>query len=159
MRPCRAAPASRERGGGTPREPFAVLRRSVSPPDLSFDLVFAVGRLAEHLLAKLSQRGAAETAETAEILVAVLSRWALTSFDATFLNVELPRTRWLVLTVMGPGLYTDAQIPHPFADRPWAFAVPPAAVLLLTDVTAALVLALTREHRNVRNSMTDGKEG
>ncbi|WP_404870741.1 low temperature requirement protein A [Kitasatospora griseola] len=127
------------------------MRRSVSPPELFFDLVFvfAVGRLAEHLLAKLSRRGAAETAVT---LVAVLSRWALTSFDATFLNVGLPRTRWLVLTVTGPGLYTDARIPHAFADRPWAFAVPPATVPLLTDVTAAataLTAVLRRHYRRV----------
>ncbi|PJN21084.1 hypothetical protein CG736_35100 [Kitasatospora sp. CB02891] len=89
---------------GTPREPFAVLRRSVSPPELFFDLVsvfvFAVGRLAEHLLAKLSWRGAAETAVT---LAAVLNCRALTSFDAAFPDVGLPRTRWLVLTVTGPG--------------------------------------------------------
>ncbi|MEV7121122.1 low temperature requirement protein A [Kitasatospora griseola] len=131
----------------TPREPFAVLRRSVSPLELFFDLVFvfAVGQLAEHLLAKLSWRGAAETAV---MLVAVLSCWALTSFDATFLDVELPRTRWLVLTVMGLGLYANAQIPHAFADRPWAFAVPLVAVLLLTDVTAAATAptAILRRH-------------
>ncbi|MFE7595300.1 low temperature requirement protein A [Kitasatospora sp. NPDC057512] len=129
------------------REPFAVLRRSVSPLELFFDLVFvfAVGQLAEHLHEELSWRGAGESAV---MLVAVLSCWALTSFDATFLDVELPRTRWLVLTVMGLGLYANAQIPHAFAGRPWAFALPLAAVLFLTAVTAAVTAptAVLRGH-------------
>ncbi|MFE7615403.1 low temperature requirement protein A [Streptomyces sp. NPDC057496] len=117
--------------------PFAVLRRNVSPLELFFDLVFvfAIGRLAEHLHDELSWRGAAETGV---MLVAVLSTWALTSFDATFLDVELPRTRRLVLAVMGFGLFMNAQIPHAFADRPWAFVVPLVSILLLTDVVAAV---------------------
>ncbi|MFJ6014968.1 low temperature requirement protein A [Streptomyces sp. NPDC092952] len=112
-------------------------RRSVAPLELFFDLVFvfAIGRLAEHLHGELSWRGAAETAV---MLVAVLSLWALTSFDATFLDVERPRTRWLVLVVMGLGLFMNAQIPHAFAGRPWAFALPLVAILLLVDLTAAL---------------------
>lgn len=62
----------------------------------------------------------------------------MTSFDATFLDIERSLTRWLVLTVMGLGLFMNAQIPHAFADRPWAFAVPLVAILLLTDITAAV---------------------
>lgn len=113
------------------------LRRSVSPLELFFDLVFvfAFGQLAEHLHAELTWRGAGETAV---MLVAVLSLWALTSFDATFLDVLRPMTRWLVLVVMGLGLFMNAQIPHAFADRPWAFALPLVAILLLVDVTAAV---------------------
>ncbi|MFF8883598.1 low temperature requirement protein A [Streptomyces flaveolus] len=112
-------------------------RRSVAPLELFFDLVFvfAIGQLAEHLLRELSWRGAAETAV---MLVAVLSVWALTSFDATFLDVDRPRTRWLVLVVMGLGLFMNAQVPHAFADRPWAFAVPLVVILLLVDLTAAV---------------------
>ncbi|MFF2950485.1 low temperature requirement protein A [Kitasatospora sp. NPDC057965] len=133
------------------RAPFSVLRRSVSPLELFFDLVFvfAIGQLAEHLHEELSWRGAAETAV---MLVAVLSCWALTSFDATFLDVELPRTRWLVLTVMGLGLFMNAQVPHAFAGRPWAFAVPLVAILFLTDVTAAVTAptaVLRRHYRRV----------
>ncbi|MGW9453411.1 low temperature requirement protein A [Streptomyces sp. NPDC055632] len=116
---------------------FALPRRNVSPLELFFDLVFvfAVGQLAEHLHAELSWRGAAETAV---MLVAVLSTWALTSFDATFLDVDKPRTRRLILAVMGLGLFMNAQIPHAFAERPWAFAVPLVAILLLTDIVAAV---------------------
>ncbi|SEF17580.1 low temperature requirement protein A [Streptomyces sp. Ag109_O5-10] len=118
--------------------PFAGLRRNVSTLELFFDLVFvfAVGQLADHLHAELSWRTAAETAV---MLIAVLSTWALTSFDATFLDVERPRTRRLVLVlvVMGLGLFMNAQIPHAFAGRPWAFVVPLAAILLLVDITAA----------------------
>ncbi|MFE0359529.1 low temperature requirement protein A [Streptomyces nigra] len=117
--------------------PFASVRRSVAPLELFFDLVFvfAVGQLAHHLHDELSWRGAAETAV---MLVAVLSTWALTSFDATFLDVAKPRTRWLVLVVMGLGLFMNAQIPHAFADRPWAFAIPLVVILLLVDVFAAV---------------------
>ncbi|MFE6779861.1 low temperature requirement protein A [Streptomyces sp. NPDC057702] len=118
------------------RASWETLRRSVSPLELFFDLVFvfAFGQLAEHLHAELSWRGAGETAV---MLVAVLSLWALTSFDATFLDVERPMTRRLVLSVMGLGLFMNAQIPHAFAGRPWAFAVPLVAILLLVDLTAA----------------------
>ncbi|MFB6892408.1 low temperature requirement protein A [Kitasatospora sp. NPDC056327] len=130
---------------------FAGPRRNVSPLELFFDLVFvfAIGRLAEHLHAVLSWRGGAETAV---MLVAVLSLWALTSFDATFLDVERPRTRALVLVVMGLGLFMNAQIPHAFAGRPWAFVVPLVAILLLTDLTAAFAAptpALRRHYHRV----------
>ncbi|RVU23972.1 low temperature requirement protein A [Streptomyces antnestii] len=109
----------------------------MAPLELFFDLVFvfAIGQLAEHLLAELSWRG---VAETAVMLIAVLSTWALTSFDATFLDVKQARTRRLVLVVMGLGLFMNAQIPHAFADRPWAFVIPLVAILLLTDLVAAV---------------------
>ncbi|CAL9348389.1 low temperature requirement protein A [Streptomyces albus] len=118
-------------------EPLARLRRAISPLELFFDLVFvfAVGQLAAHLHEELSWRGAAETAV---MLVAVMSTWALTSFDATFLDIERLRTRQLVLVVMALGLFMNAQIPHAFDDRPWAFAVPLVAIVLLTDITAAV---------------------
>ncbi|WP_406859099.1 low temperature requirement protein A [Streptomyces sp. HUAS MG47] len=115
----------------------AAPRRAVAPLELFFDLVFvfAVGQLAHHLHDELSWRGAAETAV---MLVAVLSTWALTSFDATFLDVERKRTNRLVLVVMGLGLFMNAQIPRAFADRPWAFVVPLVAILLLTAGVAAV---------------------
>ncbi|RKT87145.1 Low temperature requirement protein LtrA [Saccharopolyspora antimicrobica] len=126
--------------------PFAE-RRSVAPLELFFDLifVFAIGQLAEHLHAELSWRGAAETAV---MLVAVLSTWALTSFDATFLGVDRAGTRRLVLVVMGLGLFMNAQITAAFTDRPWAFAVPLVTILLLTDITAAVSAQTTilRQH-------------
>ncbi|MFF4196112.1 low temperature requirement protein A [Nonomuraea sp. NPDC001831] len=125
----------------------AGLRRAVSPLELFFDLVFvfAVGQLAEHLHAELSWRGAAETAV---MLVAVLSTWVLTSFDATFLDIARSRTRGLVLVVMGLGLFMNAQVPHAFGDRPWAFAVPLVAILVLTGTTAAVSasVAVLRSH-------------
>lgn len=40
------------------------------------------------------------------MLVAVLSTWILTSFDATFLDITRSRTRGLVLAVMGLGLFS-----------------------------------------------------
>ncbi|MEV4673625.1 low temperature requirement protein A [Actinomadura sp. NPDC049382] len=78
----------------------AAPRRAVSPLELFFDLVFvfAVGQLAEHLHSAPSWRGAAETAM---MLIAVLTTWVLTSFDATFLDITPPRTRGLVLAAMG----------------------------------------------------------
>ncbi|MFF8286799.1 low temperature requirement protein A [Streptomyces albus] len=128
-------------------EPFARLRRAISPLELFFDLVFvfAVGQLAAHLHEELSWRG---VAETAVMLIAVMSTWALTSFDATFLDIERPRTRQLVLVVMALGLFMNAQIPHAFDDRPWAFAVPLVAIVLLTDITAAVsaATAVVRHH-------------
>ncbi|MFC5184913.1 low temperature requirement protein A [Actinomadura harenae] len=111
-------------------------RREVSPLELFFDLVFvfAIGGLAEHLHGDVSWRG---LAQTAVMLVAVLGMWHFTSFDATFLDVRRSRTQTLLVTVMGLGLFMNAQIPHAFADRPWAFATPLVAILLLTGLTAA----------------------
>ncbi|WP_216651137.1 low temperature requirement protein A [Actinomadura litoris] len=122
-------------------------RRAVSPLELFFDVVFvfAVGQLAEHLHTELSWRGAAETAV---MVVAVLGTWVLTSFDATFLDITRAQTRGLVLAVMGLGLFMNAQIPHAFAGRPWAFVVPLVAILLLTGTTAAVTasVAVLRSH-------------
>ncbi|MFC9729884.1 low temperature requirement protein A [Streptomyces roseolus] len=60
--------------------------------------VFAVGRLVHRLHDELSWRGAAETVV---MLIAVLSTWASTGVDGTFLDVERPLTHRLVLVVTG----------------------------------------------------------
>ncbi len=101
-----------------------------------FDLVvvFAFGQLIEHPHGQLSWRGAGETAVA---LVAALNFWALTSSDATFLDVERSTARRWVLVVVGVG-FMNTQIPHAVADHPWAFALPLVTVLLLVDLTAAV---------------------
>ncbi|MEV4252410.1 low temperature requirement protein A [Spirillospora sp. NPDC049652] len=120
-----------------PSEAGTALRRAVSPLELFFDLafVFALIQLSAHLHSDVSWRGAAETGV---MLVAILGTWAFTSFDATFLDVRRARTQALLLAVMGLGLFMNAQIPHAFGTRPWAFVTPLAAILLLTGVTAAM---------------------
>lgn len=53
---------------------------------------------------------------------------------------------------MGLGLFMNAQIPHAFGDRPWAFVVPLVTILLLADVTAAVAAptpVLRRHYRRV----------
>ncbi|MFI9392809.1 low temperature requirement protein A [Streptomyces bauhiniae] len=113
------------------------LRREVSPLELFYDLVFvfAVSQLSHHLLEHLTWRGAAETAV---LLVAVFGTWVYTSYEATFLDIDRSVTRWMVVIVMGLGLYMNASVSAAFTDRPWAFVVPLLAILFFAaGVTAA----------------------
>lgn len=95
----------------------------VSPLELFFDLVFvfALSQLSHHLLHHLTARGAAETVV---MLIGVFCVWSYTSFEATALSLSRAYTRWMLLAVMGIGLFMNAAIPHAFADRAWAFVIP-----------------------------------
>ncbi|TXS70038.1 low temperature requirement protein A [Streptomyces sp. sk2.1] len=113
------------------------LRREVSPLELFYDLVFvfAVSQLSHHLLEYLTWRGAAETAV---LLVAVFGTWAYTSYEATLLDVHRDVTRWMIVIVMGLGLFMNAAIPGAFADRAWAFVIPLLAILFFAGAVTAL---------------------
>ncbi|MFF0746694.1 low temperature requirement protein A [Streptomyces sp. NPDC004779] len=113
------------------------MRREVSPLELFYDLVFvfAVSQLSHHLLEHLTWRGAAETAV---LLIAVFGSWAYTSMEATLLDVSRQVTRWMIIGVMGLGLFMNAAIPHAFDDRAWAFVVPLLAILFGACATTAL---------------------
>lgn len=121
--------------GRVPRE--REFRREVSPLELFFDLVFvfALSQLSHHLLAHQTWRGAAETAV---LLIAVFGTWAFTSFEATLLNIDRPRTRLTVLTVMGLGLLMNAAISRAFTTAAWFFVVPLLAILLGVQTLAAV---------------------
>jgi low temperature requirement protein LtrA len=112
-------------------------RREVSPLELFYDLVFvfAVSQPSHHLLEHLTWRGAAETAV---LLVAVFGTWAYTSYEATFLDIHRDVTRWMVVVVMGLGLFMNSAISHAFGDRGWAFAVPLLLILLFAGTVTAL---------------------
>ncbi|MFE6850183.1 low temperature requirement protein A [Streptomyces sp. NPDC057674] len=113
------------------------LRREVSPLELFYDLVFvfAVSQLSHQLLEHLTGRG---VAETAVLLVAVFGTWAYTSYEATLLDVHRDVTRWMIVVVMGLGLFMNAAIPGAFADRAWAFVIPLLAILFLAGSVTAL---------------------
>ncbi|MFB7104568.1 low temperature requirement protein A [Streptomyces hydrogenans] len=123
------------------------LRREVSPLELFYDLVFvfAVSQLSHHLLEHLTWRGAAETAV---LLVAVFGTWAYTSYEATLLDVHRDVTRWMIVIVMGLGLFMNAAIPGAFADRAWAFVIPLLAILFFAGAVTALAgrTDMLREH-------------
>src|SRR5436190_9827653 len=76
----------------------------VTPLELFFDLVFvfAVSQLSHHLLEHLSWRGAVETLV---LLRAVFAVWFTTSWSATMIPVNQPRTQWMLLAVMVLGLF------------------------------------------------------
>lgn len=95
----------------------------VAPIELFFDLVFvfALIQLSHHLVDHLSWRG---VAETAVMLVAVLSVWSFTSWTATLIPVHKPGSAWMVLTVMLLGLLMNASISKAFATASWGFVVP-----------------------------------
>lgn len=97
--------------------------KEVTPLELFFDLafVFAVSQLSHHLLEHLSWRGAAETLV---LLLAVFTVWFTTSWTATMIPVDEPRTRRMVLTVMLLGLFMNASIPAAFTTSGWAFVIP-----------------------------------
>lgn len=111
-------------------------RREVSPLELFYDLVFvfAVSQLSHHLLEHLTWRGAAETAV---LLIAVFGTWAYTSYEATLLDIHRNVTRWMVVVVMGLGLFMNAAIPNAFGDRAWAFVVPLLLILLFAGAVTA----------------------
>ncbi|MER8035400.1 low temperature requirement protein A [Streptomyces hydrogenans] len=123
------------------------LRREVSPLELFYDLVFvfAVSQLSHHLLEHRTARGAAETAV---LLVAVFGTWAYTSYEATLLDVHRQVTRWMIVVVMGLGLFMNAAIPGAFADRAWAFVIPLLAILFFAGTVTALAgrTDMLREH-------------
>src|SRR5215210_7219714 len=95
----------------------------VTPVELFFDLVFvfAVSQLSHHLLAYLSWRGAVETLV---MLRAVYGVWYSTSWAATLIPADQPRTKWMILTVMLLGLFMNASVTGAFTSSGWAFVIP-----------------------------------
>jgi low temperature requirement protein LtrA len=122
-------------------------RREVSPLELFYDLVFvfAVSQLSHHLLGHVSWRGAAETAI---LLVAVCGVWAATSFDATLLDVALPRTKLALVVLMVLGLFMNAGITDAFGHSGWTFVVPLLVIVLGHNVVMSLLapVPLLRGH-------------
>ena len=97
--------------------------RQVTPLELFFDLVFvfAVSQLSHHLLEHLSWRVAAETAV---MLVAVFTAWGYTSWTATMIPADRPATYWMLIGVMGLGLFMNAGITGAFEASAWRFVIP-----------------------------------
>jgi low temperature requirement protein LtrA len=95
----------------------------VTPLELFFDLVFvfAVSQLSHHLLTHLSWRGATETLV---LLLAVYAVWFSTSWQATVIGADEPRTQRMLLTVLLLGLFMNASVTGAFATSGWAFVVP-----------------------------------
>lgn len=95
----------------------------VTPLELFFDLVFAfaVSQLSQHLLAHLSWRG---VAETLVMLLAIFAVWFRTSWSATMVPADQPRTLWMMLAVMLLGLFMNAAVTAAFTTSGWAFVVP-----------------------------------
>jgi low temperature requirement protein LtrA len=95
----------------------------VTPLELFFDLVFvfAVSQLSHHLLAHLSWWGAAETLV---LLRAVYGVWYSTSWAATMIPADQPRTQWMVLAVTLLGLFMNAAVTRAFTTSGWAFIIP-----------------------------------
>ncbi|MEU9064910.1 low temperature requirement protein A [Streptomyces sp. NPDC048430] len=113
------------------------LRRPVSPLELFYDLVFvfAVSQLSHHLFEHQDWRGAGETAV---LLVAVFGTWAYTSYEATLLDVHRTVTRWMIVIVMGLGLFMNSAIPNAFDDRAWLFVIALLLILFLASAVTAL---------------------
>ena len=107
-----------------PSPPHAPGREyEVTPLELFFDLVFvfAVSQLSHHLLTHLSWRG---TIETLVLLRAVYGVWYATSWVATMVPAEEPRSRRMVLTVMLLSLFMNASVTGAFTTSGWAFVIP-----------------------------------
>src|SRR5215211_3629002 len=119
----------------------------VTPVELFFDLVFvfAVSQLSHHLLTHLSWRG---VAEMLVLLLAVYAVWFSTSWQATVIGADEPRTRRMLLTVLLLGLFMNAAVTGAFAASGWAFVVP-LLVIQLGRTSWTLVNApdpVYREH-------------
>ncbi len=98
-----------------------------TPLELFFDLVFVFGflQLSHHLSYELNWRG---LAETLVLLVAVVAVWGHTSWIATVNRAKSRHLMWMVLGVMGLGLFLNAGISSAFGDTPWNFVVPLLAI-------------------------------
>src|SRR5262245_59673542 len=96
---------------------------AVTPLELFFDLVFvfAVSQLSHHLREHRSWSGAAETLV---VLRAVYAVWYSTSWAATLVPADQPRTKWMVLTVTLLGLFMNAAVTRAFTTSGWAFVIP-----------------------------------
>ncbi|MFD6229374.1 low temperature requirement protein A [Streptomyces sp. NPDC060232] len=57
---------------------------------------------------------------------------------ATFLDVHRQVSRWMIVIVMGLGLFMNAAIPEAFDDRAWAFVIPLLAILFFAGSVTAL---------------------
>jgi low temperature requirement protein LtrA len=119
----------------------------VSPLELFFDLgfVFAVSQLSNHLLTHLSGRGAAETAV---LVVAMFTVWAVVSFGTTLLDVTRSAAKVTLIVVMGLVLFMNAGISQAFGRDAWTFSVPFLVVLLGYDAVTAVIAPtdLLRHH-------------
>ncbi|MBV1843104.1 low temperature requirement protein A [Photobacterium ganghwense] len=95
----------------------------IAPLELFFDLifVFALIQLSHHLAEHLSWRG---FAETATLLVAVLSVWSYTSWAATMIPVSRATCTMMLLLVTMLGLIMNAAIGSAFSVAPWSFVLP-----------------------------------
>jgi low temperature requirement protein LtrA len=103
--------------------PASEPKYEVTPLELFFDLVFvfAVSQLSHHLLAHLSWWG---VAETLVLLRAVYAVWYSTSWAATMIPADQPRTKGMVLVVTLLGLFMNAAVTRAFTTSGWAFVIP-----------------------------------
>ncbi|NHF74525.1 low temperature requirement protein A [Paracoccus xiamenensis] len=108
-------------------------REEAAPIELFFDLVFVFAfiQLSHHLAAHLNWHG---VAETAIMLVAVLTVWSGTSWSATIIRDDRARPTLAVLLIMVLGLMMNAAIAHAFDKHAWALIIP----LLLIEVGRTL---------------------
>ncbi|MGA2091477.1 MAG: low temperature requirement protein A [Endomicrobiales bacterium] len=126
---------------GIPEEKY-----EVTPLELLFDLVyaFAVSQLSHHLLTHLSWRG---VVETMVMLIAIFAVWFTTSWSATMIRADQPRTHRLVLAVMLMGLFMNASVTRAFTSSGWTFVVP----LLLIQVGRAVWTLVNSSDEIFRN--------
>ncbi|MBA3372132.1 MAG: low temperature requirement protein A [Euzebyaceae bacterium] len=93
---------------------------TVSPVELFFDLVYAVaiGQLSHHLLEHLDGVG---VAQTAVLLLAVMSAWSHTVWVVSMLDIERLPVRGMLLAVMFCSVFLTTSIPGAFEYRGWLF--------------------------------------
>ncbi len=96
-------------------------RREAAPVELFFDLVFVFAflQLSHHLSAHLDWR---TSAETAVLLVAVLTVWTHTSWAVTVVRDKRAQPALVLLIIMAIGLFMHAAISEAFGAAAWMFA-------------------------------------
>ncbi len=96
---------------------------AVAPLELFFDLifVFALIQLSHHLAEHFSWRGAAETAT---MMIGVLTVWSHTSWAATMISVHRATCIIMLLVVTVFGLIMNASIGSAFGGGAWSFVIP-----------------------------------
>ncbi len=100
--------------------------------------------MSQHVLARLTWRGAAETLV---MLGAVLTVWAYTSWTAILIPVGRSSTQQMMLAVTVVGLFMNASINRAFSSAfgGWAFAIP--LVLIQLGRTVWTIANASEHHR------------
>ena len=151
---CRLLPFRRHRPPGDPHDhdaaDFDTTRAGRTPfPRFAFGADLRPGlrlRCQPALRTAPARSDLAGSGKTAVLTAAVYGVWSSSSFEGTAVLVGGRLTQWIMLAVMGLGLFMNASLGEAFTERPRQFVAP----FLLIQVGRPIVTALSAPHPELR---------